>query len=492
MAKKHTFPKGKLTQLILSALTLFAFAGVCFHEASLTKNRFEETLKLWTPQLSQALLSGDGTFLENFALGMTVSPFSQIEFYNAEKKVLTFPQLHKTASCFLQKEVPLLHQGFRVGKATACFSVLGVSRRILISPFFLFLCMGALILIWFISRQLLVAESSLKKAGALSQLATQVAHDLRSPLAALEVAVERFSTLPPEERILVAGAIGRIQGIAQALLEKHRSPQSDSPSRLKVHSLTPLVEQLIREKIIQFSSKPELQIEFESKVVGASSVVDASEFQRVLSNLLDNAAEAILGGGKIKVTLGLEGTHTLLTIQDDGAGIPEPVISSLFHQKVTFGKEKGNGLGLLHAKTQIENWNGTISLESKIHNGTTVKILIPNVLATTQPESECILIEDNPFVQTAWKYAAEALNKKLYLFSDPSSFLAQASEFKKNVQIFIDCDLGDEMNGEELSKKLYEMGFENLILSTGLDESDTERNPWIKAVIGKTPPWGKE
>ena len=67
----------------------------------------------------------------------------------------------------------------------------------------------------------LLRELAVSKA--ISDLAAQVAHDIRSPLAALGAAARGLS-IPEDQRTLVDGAIGRMQGIANDLLARYRAP----------------------------------------------------------------------------------------------------------------------------------------------------------------------------------------------------------------------------------------------------------------------------
>jgi len=76
-------------------------------------------------------------------------------------------------------------------------------------------------------------ESELAVSKATSDLAAQVAHDIRSPLAALGAAAKGLD-IPAEQRKLMEGAVGRMQGIADDLLERYRAPGAITQSRSQV------------------------------------------------------------------------------------------------------------------------------------------------------------------------------------------------------------------------------------------------------------------
>jgi two-component system sporulation sensor kinase A len=111
------------------------------------------------------------------------------------------------------------------------------------------------------------------------------------------------------------------------------------------------------------------------------SDIDSTEFKRVLSNLIDNAFEAIVHppSGNIKIELKENYDLILISIMDNGKGIPPHVLTQLGAQRITSGKIHGNGLGVGHAKYTIERWGGTLKVESKVRIGTQVFISIPKV-----------------------------------------------------------------------------------------------------------------
>jgi len=87
-------------------------------------------------------------------------------------------------------------------------------------------------------------ESELAVSKATADMAAQVAHDIRSPLAALGAAAKGMQ-LPAEQRTLVDGAIGRMQGIADDLLRRYRAPGAAPQSKVETCALAGLIEQII-------------------------------------------------------------------------------------------------------------------------------------------------------------------------------------------------------------------------------------------------------
>ena len=121
--------------------------------------------------------------------------------------------------------------------------------------------------------------------------------------------------------------------------------------------------------------------------------VDLSQFQMVLSAILNNSTEAITGQGRIKITCmnqivsegksGLKpglrpGRYATVTIQDDGEGMNEETRSRVFEPFFTT-KFHGRGLEMAAAHGIIKNHDGWISIDSELGRGTIVTVYLPAV-----------------------------------------------------------------------------------------------------------------
>ncbi len=268
-----------------------------------------------------------------------------------------------------------------------------------------------------------------KLAQTRSEMAAQVAHDIRSPLAALEIIARSAIQLPEDERILVRSAITRIRDIANNLLEKNRllntSTSLDSNSHLSteeksIELLSVLIEELLSEKRMQFENRKQIQIEsrFDRSTFGLFADIQRIEFQRLLSNLIDNSAEAIESAGQIIVHLSGDRDVVQLEIIDNGRGIPSDVIQRLGNKGETYGKPHGSGLGLYHAKTCAESWGGSFKIISEGGNGTNVLITLRRARTpswftseiTLHPDSVVVILDDDQSIHQIWKNRFTALD----------------------------------------------------------------------------------
>ena len=257
-----------------------------------------------------------------------------------------------------------------------------------------------------------------EKELAVQNLARQVAHDIRSPLAALEVAAEDISRFSEEKRVLIRSAVGRIRDIANNLLEATREGNSSSSAET-IEIIAPLIDSVVSEKRTQFSNKAALYIErsYEPEAVTAFSRVDAVTFKRLLSNLINNSIEAMKDHGAVRITLALSGELVELRIADDGPGMPPQVLERLGQRGNTVGKSGGSGLGLHHAKSYVESWGGTLAIGTKEGSGTTVFIRLPRAYAPEwfapililTPGHPVVVVDDDPSVHKVWQTRFDSL-----------------------------------------------------------------------------------
>ncbi|MBY0471704.1 HAMP domain-containing histidine kinase [bacterium] len=271
---------------------------------------------------------------------------------------------------------------------------------------------------------------SVERDRALGSLARQVAHDIRSPLVALKVIEKDLSSVPEESRVLLRHSIERIQDIAHSLMKN--SPQSTTAiesEKTEAHLVSALIDSLISEKRVQFRSRPELAIHFRSDETsyGLFCKLSSAEFKRTLSNLLNNAAEAIENSGQITVTLQKHGDFAFLTIEDNGKGIPADLIPRLGERGLSVGKDDGSGLGLHAAKASLTSWGGRLHIDSQEGRGTTVSISLPLTTPPAgflseiqiQPDTQVVITDDDSSIRQIWRQRFAGLTTQIVELQSP-------------------------------------------------------------------------
>lgn len=227
-----------------------------------------------------------------------------------------------------------------------------------------------------------------KREIEFAQVFREVAHDIRSPIGALNIAIQAMPEVNNEARELVRSSIKRINEIAKTLLDvsRNRKGNAVNPSRLtgKVSDLVALVREVVKEKTVTLASSSQVSIQLEDEFVSPIQVIlDSGKFQRVISNLLDNSIKAATyraSEGLIRLSFNTDSEFCQIRIEDNGCGIPESVLKRLGSEPISYdlyGKSEGNGIGFFSSVQTINDFGGKVSIESKVNVGTTIDIVLP-------------------------------------------------------------------------------------------------------------------
>ncbi len=206
--------------------------------------------------------------------------------------------------------------------------------------------------------QMIEKESSFLRKEHAYQLAKQVAHDIRSPLAALEMMTKHLEALPDHKKKVIQNATKQIGDIANNLLQQNQTTQQ--PTTLLPCRVSTLLGYIESAKRAEWSSIDQPSIDFSVAIDDRSHAIfmmaNASEFARILSNLCNNALEAL---GEVVnpciqiVTRFVDNHHVIVEVIDNGCGMTEQQLKHVFEEGVSY-KSEGHGLGLFHAKQQLE------------------------------------------------------------------------------------------------------------------------------------------
>ncbi len=313
-------------------------------------------------------------------------------------------------------------------------------------------------------------------------MAAQVAHDIRSPLAALDAVVSDLLYFPEEKRDLIRSAVGRIKDIANDLLSRNKASSIEGGTPVKAHNgtnagiqLSSTIDRLISEKRLQYRSRLGLVIDsahIDSSAYGIFSVLDPVELSRVLSNLINNSAEAISGGGRIEVALTGDSDWVFIAVKDNGSGIAPEVLPVLTRRGGTFGKSDGAGLGLFHARETIEHWGGSISVASTPGQGTVVTLKLPRSempqwllpRLTFADGVVFVVLDDDASIHQLWRKRFDfqfggLANSSVIHFTSPEDLLnwyvEQPQAFLNRTRYLVDFEFpGNAMNGLDVVEKL--------------------------------------
>lgn len=276
------------------------------------------------------------------------------------------------------------------------------------------------------------------------QVQEQVAHDIRAPLVALNVAVDTAQEqLPEENRLILQNVASRIRDIADDLMAGKRTEVGEALTKEATScSLGVLVEEVVNQHRLRLASRPKLSIErLGMNTEGIFVRGQERAFKRALSNLIDNAIEAIADEGNVTVAVSLEGEHALLSISDSGKGIPDEVLAQLGARGFTHDKPDGSGLGLYHARSVIEQSGGQLSIRSQVGSGTTVEIRLVRTHVSSQA-LRILVIDDDETVAWTWRKRQKRLGiTELHIFASMEACESAGLDYKAFAVAFVDLQI---------------------------------------------------
>lgn len=225
-----------------------------------------------------------------------------------------------------------------------------------------------------------------KLENVRSEFAANVSHELKTPLTSIkgftDMLVSGMVTDPADQKrfyTLIGVEVDRLMELINDLLklselENVAMPRPDdraevlSVCRNAAESLAVLAE----ERGVSLMVKGE----------ETTAAIPPARLREVALNLMENGLKYTEKGGTVTVTVGREGDRAVLTVADNGIGIPEEARDRVFERfyRVDKGRARqagGSGLGLAIVKHITQLYNGILKLDSEVGKGTAVTISLP-------------------------------------------------------------------------------------------------------------------
>jgi signal transduction histidine kinase len=232
--------------------------------------------------------------------------------------------------------------------------------------------------------------ATLKKTDQLRrELIANVSHDLRSPIASiqgyLETIVLKDATLKPEERReFIQTALKntqRLNVLIHDLFELSKLDAEQIKPEFESFSLSELAQDLV------FQLKPaaaQKQVALSLQVPKHLHHVwaDIGLVERALFNLIDNAIKYSPNNASVQIVMNNESESVLVSIRDEGIGIPEEDLPHIFERFYRVDKsrarsQEGTGLGLAIAQKILHLHGSMLKVTSKLDQGTTFSFILP-------------------------------------------------------------------------------------------------------------------
>ncbi len=214
-----------------------------------------------------------------------------------------------------------------------------------------------------------------------------VSHELRTPIAMLqgysEAIVDDIAATDEEKKELAKVIYDeslRMGRLVNDLLDLARMEAGHLTLHHEQVSLRPYIERIIHK--FQGLAKEKgvrLLVDMNDELVVS---FDPDRIEQVMTNLIDNALRHTDDGGEVRVIVAADEEVVRISVQDSGTGIPEEDLPFVFERFYKADKARtrgrsGTGLGLAIAKNIVEAHKGTITVHSKLGEGTTFTFALP-------------------------------------------------------------------------------------------------------------------
>lgn len=280
-------------------------------------------------------------------------------------------------------------------------------------------------------------DLELQKKSAHAEVSRKVRHNINTPLAALIAMTERLERLNKDDQVLFQGIVTQIKSLVKDLDVTEKPTATLAPrAKTETQSIYQALEQSLSENQLAFENKFEITYDVDSTLLSANVSFIPYELRSIISNLIQNAADASTPRGEIKIFTQDLSNEVKLIIEDFGKGIPADMLEKVTEKNFTYDKTHGTGLGLYHANQFINSWGGNLKIESTIGVGTKVIITLPiesrakwfTPRIKARNDQSVVFLDDQEVQHLQWHYMLDTSKFKgdRHFFSSANEFL----EFK--------------------------------------------------------------
>ncbi|MFV8828832.1 two-component system sensor histidine kinase NtrB [Alkalihalobacterium sp. APHAB7] len=213
-----------------------------------------------------------------------------------------------------------------------------------------------------------------EKLSFIGELAAGIAHEINNPLTTIKGFLQLWkegSIYYPDHYSIFESELDRIAMISNELLTLGK-PLSQ---QVKLNDLSAILRSTT--EIFQQDAQTK-NIQISCKTIESTCFVLCNEAQmkQVFFNIIENGIDAMEDGGEMIVDTSISDQNVVVTISDDGKGIPSEILNKIGEPFYTT-KEKGTGLGLMVCYGIVKQYNGEIFVSTKVGAGTTFTIKLP-------------------------------------------------------------------------------------------------------------------
>lgn len=230
------------------------------------------------------------------------------------------------------------------------------------------------------TRELRITQRKLirtERLAAMVHLVQGVAHEIRNPIMTIGGFAYRIKKeLNHNYRLQkYVDIILEESARLEKLVREVREFTDVQTVTLSLESIEPVIREVLR-TFKPLAKTRNVKVSFRAAKKIPLINIDTSQIEIALSNIIENALEAMPDGGLLSLRLSKDTEHALLTVQDSGCGISRDQLDAVYDPFVT-SKPRGAGLGLTMVHQIMLNHGGEIAIESEIGKGTIVNLKLP-------------------------------------------------------------------------------------------------------------------
>lgn len=347
-------------------------------------------------------------------------------------------------------------------------------------------------------RERLLAELQEHDRRKDEFLAT-LAHELRNPLAPLRNGLQVLRLAGPNEdmaeqaRQMMERQLGHMVHLVDDLLDLSRISRDKIELRKERIDLAKAVQQAVE------TSRPAIEQAGHELTIDASPGpiyvdADVTRLAQVFSNLLNNAAKYTERGGRIRLSVRRDGTEAVVSVRDNGVGIPTPMLPKVFDifTQVDRNLERsqgGLGIGLSIVKRLVEMHGGSVAANSDGHGmGSEFVVRLPVALSVVLPRGDVaepklsasrrrvLVVDDNRDAAVSLAMMLKLMGNEATTAHDGIEALDVAAAFRPDL-ILLDIGM-PRLNGYETARQIRQHAWGKgmiLVALTGWGQDEDRR-----------------
>jgi len=227
------------------------------------------------------------------------------------------------------------------------------------------------------TKEVLEAE----RMSLVGRFAATIVHDLKNPLNIIGISADMacMPSATPESRqtskVRIRKQVDRISNMVTELLEFLQGSQTNFILARVDYSA--FIRQLM-EEIQPEAALKSVTLEYVNQPPAVAVQINPQRLARVFHNLIGNAADAMPGGGAVRLSFSVNSEPAVVTeLHDTGTGIPPQMLDRLFQAFATHGKASGTGLGLAICKKIVQDHKGAVYARNAPEGGAVFGFTLP-------------------------------------------------------------------------------------------------------------------